>query len=131
MQNEIIESKQSLMLLGMQMVGNLLSDQGSVAAGSVVNDQVDPDPVLHGLVYDFCRVLDHFRVQHAGDHFVKWERLSIGFLVAHLRGVISRMTTCFPELKNILLTLANCFLKGGSQVQWKNTKPMPCFFRTS
>ena len=42
-----------------------------------------------------------------------------------------RMTACFPALKNSIPTLANCFRKGGSQVQWEKTNPTPCFFRTS
>ncbi len=36
----------------------------------------------------------------------------------------------YPGLKNILLTLANCFRSGGSQVQWEKTNPTPYFFRT-
>jgi hypothetical protein len=31
------------------------------------------------------------------------------------KGVMSRMTTWFPELKNPVFTLANCFRSGGSQ----------------
>ena len=57
----------------MEPVGDLLGDQGGVAAGAVVDDEVDLDLVLYGLVHDFCRVLDHLRIQHAGDHFVRWE----------------------------------------------------------
>jgi hypothetical protein len=45
--------------------------RGSVAAGAVVDDQIDLDLVFLGFVYDLGRVLDHLRIQHAGDHFVE------------------------------------------------------------
>ena len=67
----------------MQPVGDLLGDQGGVAAGAVVDDEVHLDLVLYGFVYDFCRVLDHLRIQHARGHFVEGEGHRVGFLVAH------------------------------------------------
>jgi hypothetical protein len=70
----------------MQAVSDLLGDQGGVASGAVVGDQVDLNLVLLGLVHDFGRVLDHLGVQHAGDQFVEREGLGKGFLVAHLQG---------------------------------------------
>ena len=70
----------------MKAIGDLLCDQGGVAAGAVVDDEVDLDLVLDSLVYDFCRVLEILRIQHAGDHFVKWEGFGKGFLVAHSEG---------------------------------------------
>ena len=70
----------------MKPVGDLLGDQGGVAAGAVVDDEIDLEPVLYGLVHDVCRVFDHLRIQHAADHFVKREGLGIGFLVAHPEG---------------------------------------------
>jgi len=76
-------SKQSLLLFFIKSFSNLLGDQGGVAAGSVVDDEIDLDLILLGLVHDFGRVLDHLRIQHAQDHFVKRERLGVGFLVAH------------------------------------------------
>ena len=79
-------SKQPLLLLLMEPFGDLLGDQGGVAAGAVVDDEVDLDLVLYGLVYDFGRVLDHLRIQHPRDHFVEWEGLGVGFLVAHPQG---------------------------------------------
>ncbi len=39
----------------MEPVGDLLSNQGGVAAGSVVDDQINPSLIFYGLVYDFCR----------------------------------------------------------------------------
>jgi hypothetical protein len=36
-----------------------------------------------GLVYDFYRVFDHLRIQHAADHFVKLGRLWITSPVRH------------------------------------------------
>ena len=70
----------------MEPVGDLFGDQGGVAAGAVVDDEIDLDLVLYGLVHDFGRVLDHLRIQHAGDHFVEREGLGVGFLVAHPQG---------------------------------------------
>ena len=70
----------------MDLVGDLLGDQGGVAAGAVVDDEVDLDLVRNGLIYDFCRVFDNLRIQHARDHFVKREGFGIGFLVAHPQG---------------------------------------------
>jgi hypothetical protein len=67
----------------MEPVSDLLGDQGGVAAIAVVDDEVDPDLVFYGLVYEFSRVLDHLRIQHVADHFVKKECLGKGFLVAH------------------------------------------------
>ena len=68
-------SKQSLLLFFIQSFSNLLGDQGGVAAGSVVDDEIDLDLILYGLVHDFGRVLDHLRIQHAGDYFVEQEGL--------------------------------------------------------
>jgi hypothetical protein len=66
----------------LQPIGNLLSDQGGVASGAVVDDEIDLDLVLLGLAHDLCRVFDHFRIQHAADHFVKREGFGVGFFVA-------------------------------------------------
>jgi hypothetical protein len=41
-------SKQALLLLLMETVGDLLGDQGSVAAGAVVDNWVDLDLVFYG-----------------------------------------------------------------------------------
>ena len=60
----------------MQAISDLLGDQGGVSAGAVVDDQVDLDLVLYGLVYDFRRIFDHLRIQHARDHFVEGKALA-------------------------------------------------------
>ena len=70
----------------MEPICDLLGDQGRVAAGAVVDDEIDLDLVLYCLVYDFCRVLDHLGIQHPRDHFVEWECLGVGFLVTHPEG---------------------------------------------
>ena len=70
----------------MEPIGDLLRNQWGVAAGAVVDDEVYLDLVLFGLIYDFGRVLDHLRIKHSRDHFVEWEGLGIGFLVAHPQG---------------------------------------------
>jgi len=70
----------------MQAISDALSDQGGVAAGAVVDDEIDLDLVLLGLVYDLGRVLDHLRIQHAGDHFVEWEGFGVGLLITHPQG---------------------------------------------
>ena len=60
----------------MEPFGDLLSDQGGVAAGAVVDEEIDLDLVLDSLVHDFGRVLDHLRIQHAGDHSVNGKTLT-------------------------------------------------------
>src|SRR4030042_6628515 len=67
----------------MEPVCNLLGDQGAVAACAIVDDEVDLGLVLHNIVHDFRRVLDHFCIQHSRDHFVKREGFDTGFLGAH------------------------------------------------
>jgi hypothetical protein len=57
----------------MQPFGDLLGDRVGVAAGSVVNDTIDLEPVLYSFVQDFGRVFDQLRFQHAADHFIKRE----------------------------------------------------------
>jgi hypothetical protein len=59
----------------MEAVGDLLGNQGGVAACAVVDDQIDLNFVLHDSVHDSCLILDHLRIQHAGDHFFKLEGL--------------------------------------------------------
>ena len=48
-----IRLKEPILLLGIDHLGDLFGDQGSVAAGAVVHDAVDLEFVLHGSVYDF------------------------------------------------------------------------------
>jgi len=48
---------------------------GGVAAGLVIDEEVDPIPIIQGLVDDLCHVLDHLWIQHARDHLVEWEAL--------------------------------------------------------
>jgi len=69
-------SEQPLLLFLMEPAGDLLGNQGGVAAGAVVDDEIDLDLVLLGLVHDICRVLDHLRIQHSGNHFVEGECLT-------------------------------------------------------
>jgi hypothetical protein len=64
-------SKQPLLFFRKEPFGNLLYDQGGVAADSVVDDEIDLEFVLLGLVHDFGRVLDHLRIQHARGHSVE------------------------------------------------------------
>ena len=54
-----------------QPISNLLGDQRGVAVGAVVDDQVDMELVLLGLVYNLDRVLDHLRSSRAGTFFSK------------------------------------------------------------
>ena len=62
-------------------VGDLLGDQGGVAAGAVVDNEVHLDLLFYSLVHDFNGILDHFRTkclaseeaikpgqQHPGSH---------------------------------------------------------------
>jgi len=67
----------------MEPVSDLLGDQGGVAVGPVIDNEVHRDLVFYSLVHDFNGILDHLRIQHAIDHFVKREGFGIGFLVAH------------------------------------------------
>ena len=70
----------------MEPVGDLLGDQGGVAACAVVNDEIHTYFILYDFVHDLNGIFDHLRIQHAGNHFVEWEGLGIGFLVAHPQG---------------------------------------------
>ena len=70
----------------MEPVSDLLGDQGAVAARAVVDDEGYLDLVLYGLNHDPGGILDHLRIQHARDHFVKGERFGVGFLIAHPQG---------------------------------------------
>ena len=54
----------------MEPVSDLLGDQGGVAASAVVDNQVHLDLVFYSLVHDLNGILDHLRIQHAGNHFV-------------------------------------------------------------
>ena len=92
----------------MDSICEFLGDQGG-AAGVVVDDEIHLGLVLYGLVHDFCRVLDHLRIQHAADHFVKGKGLGIGFLIVHAQGsdkaddcLISRVEKLRPHLGILL-----------------------------
>ncbi len=56
----------------MEMTGDLFGDQGGVAACAVVDDEIDPGPVLYGLVHDLGRVLDHFQIFVGNDSVRRW-----------------------------------------------------------
>ena len=115
----------------MKSVGDRLGDYRGIAAGAFIDDEIYLDLVLHGFIHDFGRILNHLRIHHAGDQFVEREGLGIGFLVAHPQGSNKPNDCLFPRVKNSDPTLPNCFLNGGSQVQWEKPKPTPCFFRSS
>ena len=70
----------------MEAVGDLLRDLGGVAASTVVDYEVHLDLVFYSLVHDRNGILDHFRIQHAADHFVKREGFGIGLLITHPEG---------------------------------------------
>lgn len=70
----------------MEPIGDLLGDQGGVAAGAIVNDEIDLDLAPYSLFYDFSRVLDHFRIQHSWDHFFEREGFGVRFFVAYWNG---------------------------------------------
>ncbi len=68
----------------MQPVGDLLGDQGGVATGAVVDDEIHLYLVFYSLVHDLNGILDHLRTkcfaseeainpcqQRSGSHF--WE----------------------------------------------------------
>ena len=76
-------SEYLLLFFRMDPFADLLGDQGGVTPGAVVDDEIDLAHGLYGFVHDFCRVLDHLRIQHAGDHFVEWEGFGIGLFVVH------------------------------------------------
>jgi hypothetical protein len=48
----------------MREIGVHLGDQLGVAAGTVVDDEIDLDFVLYGFIYDFCRVPRSFPDYH-------------------------------------------------------------------
>ena len=47
-------SEQPFLFLRIKLVGGLLCDQGEVAAGAVVDDEVDLNIALYGLIYNFA-----------------------------------------------------------------------------
>jgi hypothetical protein len=83
----------------MEPFGDLLGDQAGVAAGAVVYNEVHLDLILYGLIHNQNGIFDHFRVQHAGDHFVKREGLCIRFLVAHPKGRDEPDDNLFPRVE--------------------------------
>ena len=58
-----MNSEQPLLLLRMEPVGDLLGDQGGVAAGAVVDNEVHLDLVFYSLVHDLNGILDHLRTK--------------------------------------------------------------------
>ncbi len=66
-----------LLLFFMGATCDLPGNQGGAASGAVVDDQADLDLVFLGLVYDPGRVLDHLRIEHAGDQLVEGEDLGV------------------------------------------------------
>jgi len=73
-----------LLFFQMEAIGNLLGDQGGVAAGPVVDDQVGLNLVLYGLVYDFCRVLDHLRISPASCRFFNAKNVDKKIYICYL-----------------------------------------------
>ena len=60
----------------MEAIGDLLADQGGVAANAAVDDEINLNLPLYGFIYDFCCLLDHLRIQHARDHFSNGKAIS-------------------------------------------------------
>jgi hypothetical protein len=89
----------------MEPVSDFLGDQGGVAAGAVVDDEVDLDLVLYGLVYDFRCIFEQFRIQHAAEHFVKREGFGIGFFVGHSKRSDKPDDYLFPRVEEPLIHL--------------------------
>ena len=77
------DSKYPLLFLLIESIQDFLGDQGGISSGAFVGNEVHLDLRLCSLIHDFCRILNHLLIQHARNHFVKWEGLGIGFLVAH------------------------------------------------
>ena len=93
----------------MDPVGDLLGDQGGVAAGPVVDNEVHLDLVFYSLVHDLNGILDHLRVQHTADHLVDREGLGIGFLVGHPKGRDKSNDCLFPRVEEHLIDLSKLF----------------------
>ena len=96
----------------MEPFGNLLGDQGGVAAGAVVDDDIHLDLILLGLVYDLGRVLDHFRIQHARDHFIEREGLGVGLFVTHPQGGDETDDCLFSRVEKLHSHLGKLFPEG-------------------
>jgi hypothetical protein len=112
-----MNSGKTPLLFRPQPIGDLLGDEGGVVAGAVVDNEVPLSFVFYSLVHDLNSMLDYFGTLHARDHIFKREGFGIGLpIIAH------------PTP----LTLANCFLDGGSEVlhltQNRIAIPFPCFF---
>ena len=54
-----MNSEQPLLLLRMEPLSDLLGDQGGVAAGAVVDNEVHLDLVFYSLVHDLNGIFDH------------------------------------------------------------------------
>ena len=54
-----MNSEQPLLLLRMDSVGDFLDNQGGVAAGPVVDNEVHLDLVFYSLVHDLNGMFDH------------------------------------------------------------------------
>ena len=93
----------------MKMVGDLLDDQGSVAAGAVVDDEIHLDLAFYSLVHDLNSILNHLRIQHARGHFVKREGFDIGFLIAHPKGSDKPDDYLFVRVEKLFFHLSKLF----------------------
>ena len=61
----------------MELLRDLLDNQGGVAAGAVIDDEIHLEPIIKGRVYDLGSILNHLRVQHSWDQLVKGEGLGM------------------------------------------------------
>jgi hypothetical protein len=112
-----------LLVLLLAPLGNLLRDKGGVAASTVVDNEIHLDFAFYGLFPNLNDVLDHLRVPHVANHFVKREGLGIGFLAAHPQWSDEPDNHLFARIEKLCSRLGKLLPEGRRPGPMEKTNP--------
>ena len=73
-------------LAGKKLPYDLLGNERGIAAGAVVDDDVDPGVVLDGSLHEIGRFIHHLGIHHAVFHLAERVGQGIGVFVTHTAG---------------------------------------------